>query len=132
MSFDDIRTKTIRAAQNLQNRGYAQKQVFGFIGGNSHHVAPIVFASFAIGCPVTALDPSFGKTELVHMLNISNPVLLFCDLACYDLLQECLKELKNDAKIFTFGGSKGNSEQVENLFAETHEENRFMSVQASN
>lgn len=40
MSFDEIRTKSIRIAQNLQIRGYKPKQVFGIIAKNSHHVAP--------------------------------------------------------------------------------------------
>lgn len=116
----------IRAAQNLQKRGYTPKQVFGFICKNSHNVAPIIFASISVGCPANTLDPSFGKTELIHMLKTTKPVLMFSDLECYDLIKECLTELGKDTKIFTFGGSKGDSEPVENLFAETHEEDSFM------
>lgn len=126
MTFDEIRTKTIRAAQNLHACGYNQKQVFGIMTRNSHHVAPIFFASIANGCPINTLDPAFGKTEIVHMLSITKPVLMFCDVACYELLSECLKELGNAAKIFTFGGARGQSEPVENLFRETHNEDEFM------
>lgn len=49
MTFDEIRTKTVRAAQNLQARGYNQKQTFGMITANSDFVAPIFFASIANG-----------------------------------------------------------------------------------
>lgn len=126
MTFDEIRTKTVRAAQNLQNRGYESKQVFGVLAGNSHHLAPIVFGSMCIGCPVNTLDPSFGKVEITHMLNIIKPVLMFCDAGAYDLLKECLTELENDANIFTFGGSKDGAEPVENLFLETHNEDNYM------
>lgn len=126
MTFDEIRTQTIRAAQNLQARGYKQKQVFGMITANSHHVAPIFFASIANGCSPIALDPSFGKAEIIHMLSITKPALMFCDIACYDLLIECLAELKNEAKVFTIGGQTGQSEPAENLFKETGKERGFM------
>lgn len=125
MTFNEIRIKAIRAAQNLQTRGYQPKQVVGIIARNSHHVAPVYFASLAIGCPVNAFDPSFGKAEIIHMLSTIKPVLMFSDVACYDLLAECLTDLRNDAKIFTFGGQRGQSEPVENLFQETHNESKF-------
>lgn len=126
MTFDEIKMKTIRAAQNLLALGYERKQVFGLVARNSHHVAPITFASIAIGCPVNALDPSFGRTELLHMFKITKPVLLFCDIDCYELINDCLIELDNRARIFTIGGSLGRSEPVENLFKETHKEDQFM------
>lgn len=89
---------------------------------------PVVFGSLAIGCPLNTLDSSFGKTELIHMLKTTKPVLMFSDIDCYDLLTECLTQLGIDSKytIFTFGGSKGDSEPVENLFAETHREDQFV------
>lgn len=126
MSFDEIRIKLIRAAQNLQKRGYNSKEVFAVLAKNSHHLAPIVFASLAIGSAVNTLDPQFSKTELLHMLKTTKPALMFCDIDVYDLAKECLIELGNGAKIFTFGGSKGDSEQVENLFTETHNEIDFV------
>lgn len=126
MTFNEIHEKTIRAAQNLQKRGYGSKQVFGLMAKNSHHVAPVVFASISIGCPVNTLDCSFGKTELIHMLSTTKPKLMFCDIEVYDLVKKCLLELCNDAQIFTFGGSKGESEQVENLFSETQNELDFV------
>lgn len=128
MSFDEIRIKSVRAAQNLQSRGYKTKQVFGFLARNSQHLAPIVFASFSLGCAVNALDASFGKTELLHMLNITKPAIMFCDAESVEIVQECLNELKSNAKIFTFGGNSGSgsSEPVENLFLETKNERTFV------
>lgn len=126
MSFDEIHVKTLRAAQNLQARGYDAKQVFGLLARNSQYVAPIVFASISIGCPINTMDPAFGKVELIHMLKTTNPVLMCCDIECFDLLQECLEELGSDAKIFTFGGNKSDSRAVENLFLETGNEAKFV------
>lgn len=93
-----------------------------------HELLVVVFASIALGCPVNGLDPSFGRTELLHMLKTTKPTLICCDVQCYDLVYESLKELDSEARqsIFTFGGSKGDSEPVENLFAETHTEHQFL------
>lgn len=126
MSFDEMRIKTIRTAQNLRALGYQAKQVVGLMVKNSDFVAPTFFGAIATGCPISPLDPSFKKPELIHLLGITKPVLIFCDVACYDLLSECLTELKNTGKIFTFGGQRGTSEPIENLFKETRHEHNFM------
>lgn len=126
MTFDEIRLKTIRAAQNLHDLGYESKQVFAFMVRNFHNVAPTIFGAMSIGCSVNTLDPSFGKTELLHMLGTTKPSLMFCDVESLELVKECLVELENEAKIFTFGGSEDGSEPVENLFAETGTEDGFM------
>lgn len=120
-----MKNKTVRVAQNLQTMGYQPKQVFSFMAKNSEHLAPTVFASFCIGCPVNTMDTSFGKTETIHMLKITKPRLMFCDVEVYQMVAECLEELKNDAKIFTFGGQVGKSKAVESLFAETGEAKYF-------
>lgn len=123
MSFDEMRIKTICAAQNLQRRGYTPKQVFAFIGANSHNAAAIILASISIGCPVNTIHK---KAEVMEMLKKTKPAAMFSDLVYYNFLKECLTELGNDATIFTFGGSKNDSEPVEVLFAETQEEDNFM------
>lgn len=126
MTFDEIRLKSIRAAQNFQELGYGSQQVFAFMVRNSHNVAPTIFGALCAGCSVNTVDPSFGKTELLHMLGTTKPSLMFCDIECYELVKESLTELENDAKIYTFGGSEDDSEPVENLFAETGTEESFM------
>lgn len=126
MSFDDIKIATIRVAQNLQTIGCKPKDVFMIIGKNSHQVAPITFASIAIGCPINALDLSFRKTEVIHMMKITQPKIVFCDVAYYELVDVCLRELGNNASIFCFGGIVGRSKSVDSLFKETHKESLFM------
>lgn len=126
MTYDELRLRIIRAAQNLQKRGYVRGQVFTTVAKNAHHLAPIVFGSLGIGCSMSTLEPTYGKAELLHMLNIIQPSLLFCDVDKFDLVKECLIELGNNAHVFTFGGSHNGSENVDNLFAETHTECRFV------
>lgn len=131
MRFNEILLKSIRAAQNLQKRGYKKPQIFRFIANNSPEVAPIVFAALYMGCPLHTLDTSYGKIEMSHVLNFTKPTAIFCDANIYDLVRECLNELGWDAEIFTFGGRTGGSIPVEQLFVETSDEREFMQVATS-
>lgn len=94
--------------------------------GNTDDLAPVLFATFCNGCAVNGLDPSFKKIELIHMLGMVQPDLVFCGIDVYELVAECLKDLNNSAKIFTFGGCKDDSEAVKVLFNETESEQFFM------
>lgn len=59
------------------------------------------------------------------MFSISAPKVVFCDVAVYDLVRECLDGLQNDASIFTFSGQIAESIPVEQIFEETPKENEF-------
>lgn len=125
MTFDEIRTKTLRAAQNLQARGYQQNQVIGFLAGNHANVAPLAFASIAIGCTICPFDSTLEKAELLGILKKTKPVLMFCESKYYAVLKECFMEFGNNAKIFVFDVGHGQFDDVEDLFEKTHNENQF-------
>lgn len=121
-----MKIKTMRAVQNLQARGIKPGQIVEIVARNSHHLAPIVFASLALGCTFNALSTSSARNDIIHMLRITKPAVMFCDVENYELVKDCLAELGNKAIMFTFGGSVDGSEPVENLFTKTHKENQFM------
>ena len=66
------------------------------------------------------------KPTILHILQLTQPHLVFCEIKVYDLIVEVLAELKMDANIFTFNGNKRNSLPVDVLFAETGIETSFM------
>lgn len=105
--------------------GYKEGDIFSIIAKNSHYVTPIAFASICMGCPINTLDTSFSKAEIMHMLSITKPKLMFCDVDRYDLVRECLNELENEATVFTFSGQTNESIPVETLFEESTEEDCF-------
>lgn len=105
---------------------YEPQSIFGIMANNGPDLAPILYASFCLGCPVSPLDPSFGKSEMKSILSITKPKVFFCDVKSYDLLVKCLKELDINTDIFTFTGQRGKSTPVEDLFAETHTESEFV------
>lgn len=125
MTFNEIRIKAIRAAIHLHQLGYKANDIFGFMARNSTNVAPIVFASIFNGCPLSTLDPSYEKDKLVHMLGMSRPCLMFCDVSVYELVTECLKELQINSNIFTFDGQTGDSKSVDSLFGAVDDVDAF-------
>lgn len=93
---------------------------------NVANVSPIVFAAFSLGCPINTMHTSVEKANLIRMLRMTEPSVLFCDVKVYDLVNECIAELGKIIKIFTFNGTKGDSEAVETLFEETGIEEEFV------
>lgn len=106
--------KTVRAAQNIQKLGCLPTDVVGF-SGIDRNLAPVVCASFCLGCPINTLSPAFGKADMVHNLKITKPKLMFCNVESYEFVSECLNEVGNDARIFTLDGQVGDSNSVEQL-----------------
>lgn len=116
---------TIRAAQNLQKRGYTTKQAISLNCGNIANQIPIVFASLSLGCPVNTMSTDH-KPHILKTLELIEPKLLFCEVEKYDVTVECLKDLGMTAKIFVLNGTKGDAESVDSLFVETGTEEDFV------
>lgn len=96
------------------------------MASNSKDVAPIVFASFFNGCPLTTMSSEPNKPRTFHVLQTTKPKLLFCNVEFYDLIVKCMNELGLKVNIFTFGGQTGSSKSVECLFTETGLEDQFL------
>lgn len=118
--------KTIRAAQNLRKHGFKRDQVFGILSGNVAHLAPIVFAAFCLGCPINPVFTSAEKPNIIRMFQVSKPSVIFCEAKLYGLVTECMSEMGNNAKIFTFNETVGDSLLVESLFERTGTEEEFV------
>lgn len=78
----EILSRSIRAAQNLQARGY-HNQLIGIVSPNTHLLAPIVFTSLYLRCPVSAADETFEATKMRQMLSIARPALMFGERSLY-------------------------------------------------
>lgn len=84
-----------------------------------------MFASICLGNPVNGLDPDFTEEEIVHMIGITKPVAIFCELDLVEPAQQALKTLRSSATVFTFGGAAEGALQVSDLFAGTGQEQFF-------
>lgn len=115
---------SIRAAQNLQKRGYTTNDVTAIVAGDVAHLAPVVFASLSLRRPICVTNSSW-KPDPLRMFEMTKPNLVFCDVEDYETVVECLDELGITAEIFTFYGTIDDSEHVETLFVETGSEEEF-------
>lgn len=64
MTKNEIRLKSIAAANFFQNSGYTKNDVIGVFAKNSHHLAPIVFGALTAGIPINTIDPGFKKGKI--------------------------------------------------------------------
>ncbi|XP_065091269.1 probable 4-coumarate--CoA ligase 1 [Ochlerotatus camptorhynchus] len=79
LTCEEMRLRSIRAAQNLTRLGYTKGDTIGFAVRNRENVAPIVYGCFLIGAPVNCIDPDFTATDMAYMFGISKPVLVIAD-----------------------------------------------------
>lgn len=126
MTYLQIQQSALRIAQNLQNRGFGPRQPFTFMTVNSDHLTSVALASMFLACPINPLHSILSKEEIIRSLEKVEPTVIFCDFECYNQIDDALKELKINVKIFTLGGQIGNSEPIENLLAQTGMERSFM------
>lgn len=102
--------------------GFDGGEIIGIVAKNSHHLAPIVFAALAIGCPINTLDPSFDEAEISHMFKKTKPKLIFCDADILAVVRNSLKIANLTPRIFTFGERTSYSDCIEDLFDEIMDE----------
>lgn len=126
MTFHEMWLDTVRVAQNLQKRGFKSRQVFGFMAENTDHLAAIVLASFCLACPIAPLNSSLSKPEIVRILTKTKPSVIFCDADVYELLNEVMKEISHNVKVFTIGGKIDGVEPIEHLLVDTGDEKNFV------
>lgn len=100
--------------------------MFGIVAENVAHLPPIVFASLCLGCPINPFNTGVDKAYLIRAFQMTEPCIVFCDVKVCDLVTECLREMGSNARLFTFNGTKGDSESVESLFEETGIEEDFV------
>lgn len=126
LTYNELYTKSVRAAQNIQKLNYAKGDIFAIISRNNHELAPIVVALLSTGHPFNTLDPSFTQIEMTHMLSLTKPKVIFTEPETYAAVRLSLQEIGIDTKIYTFCGQIGDSTLTENLFVANGEESNFM------
>lgn len=127
MTFNELRLKAIRAAQNLQKNGFQSYQKFCFMTINNENLLPIVLASFGLACPIVPLFPILSTNEIVRILTKTKPSIVFCDANLYSQLNAALNKLQQfKTKIFLLDNVYADGiETIECLFRATGEENFF-------
>lgn len=126
MTYGEMYIKSIRAAQNIQKWNYKKEDVFAIISKNNHHLMPIIVALLCLDHPINPIPTAFIEFEITNMLKITKPKVIFSDMDSYEIIKNCLRDLKNDARIYTFGGRIEETIAIEDLFVATSREDEFM------
>lgn len=100
VTCDDLRTTSIRVAQNLIKLGIKADDVVSVVCRNSSSVSFLLTGCVLIGAPISPLDLSFTVNDLKHSFGITLPKLVVCDVEILDKIQQALRELNHDIKIF--------------------------------
>lgn len=74
---------------------------------------------------MNTIDSQFTESEIVHMLKITKPKAIFCEIEVIDVVKKSLQIVENNANIFTFCGSIDGVIPVTDLFKETGDEHNF-------
>lgn len=126
LTCKEIHDQTVRIAQNLQKYNFKKGDVFSIISLNNHELASVIFAGLCLGNPINTLDTSFSEAEITHMLEITKPKAIFCEINIVNKVKRSLGKLNNNANIFTFNGSIDGTVPVSELSIPTECENDFM------
>lgn len=93
---------SVRMALHIKDLGLADGDVVGFSAGNSQYVAPVVFGALLSGTTIGTLSPYLEIDELVHILKITRPRILFCDEQNFNLIRKALEAVQNEVPIYVF------------------------------
>ncbi|KXJ82489.1 hypothetical protein RP20_CCG013480 [Aedes albopictus] len=130
---DEMRLKTIRIAQNLMKMGYGGSKlgtgdIFTMLVRNGENTAPVAFACFALGIPVSTLDPTFTQEDLSHMLGTVKPKVIFCDNDVLDNLVGACQVADISPKIILMSERVKEYDHLETLLESTGIEEMFIPV----
>ena len=93
---------------------------------NGEHVAPALFACFALGIPVNTLDATFKRDDLGHMLGTVRPTLVFCDQETIEEMRAAMKIAGIQAMVIIFGKRVDGFMHVDDLLVATGVEEEFV------
>lgn len=125
LSYNELHSKSVRAAQNIRKLNFLKGDVVAIVSKNNHELLPLLVALLSLDYPINPLDPTFSEEIFLHMLGITKPKLVFCDLESYHAVRKYLRQLNNGAKIYTFCGQIDESLAVNAFFIETGREAEF-------
>lgn len=125
MTCSEVRTASIRVAQNLERIGIQSDDVVGFLCRNSGNLLPLMYGCTLIGAPVNSLHYSSSKETIQKMFSQTNPKLVFCDHDLFALLKEALHDSNINSMIFTVIEKISVVPFVSELFVPTGSESNF-------
>uniref|UniRef100_A0A182RKC9 AMP dependent ligase n=1 Tax=Anopheles funestus TaxID=62324 RepID=A0A182RKC9_ANOFN len=126
VTYGEMYLRTVRIAQHLSQLGYGKDTPMAALASrNGEHVAPVMFACFALGIPINTLDVAFNVTDFAHMFGITRPVLVFCESNILSVVREAAKRAMIDPQYILFEDHINGYRHVLELLEPTSTEELF-------
>uniref|UniRef100_A0A8D8JBA1 Probable 4-coumarate--CoA ligase 3 n=1 Tax=Culex pipiens TaxID=7175 RepID=A0A8D8JBA1_CULPI len=127
MTNGEMQLRAIRASQNLAALGLRQGDMAALACTNSENVMPVVVAMFFNGIPFNTLAPGHEVDDLAHMMRITQPKLVFCDVDNYERVKEATEVAVRDKPLlYVFESDLESVNKAEDLLKETGRERMFL------
>ncbi|XP_055297897.1 uncharacterized protein LOC129566201 [Sitodiplosis mosellana] len=126
LTKSEIRSRSIRCAQNLTKLGCTQDDRIGIVARNHHNLTPLFFGALCIGTPISPMDVRMDKDVIAKILERVRPSFIFCDTDVLESVKKIVNGNGISAKFFTVNGSDNGCDSIDSLINETGEEDSFV------
>ncbi|EDS42049.1 4-coumarate-CoA ligase 3 [Culex quinquefasciatus] len=128
MTNGELQLRAIRVVQNLKELGFCKGDMVTMACANSENVAPLAVGLLINGMPFNTLSPSYGVDDMVHMMKITQPKLVFCDANNYETIKQAVAlAVKDKPLVYVFeSGEMDCVKRVEDLLKVTGRELFFV------
>uniref|UniRef100_A0A8D7ZYL0 Luciferin 4-monooxygenase n=1 Tax=Culex pipiens TaxID=7175 RepID=A0A8D7ZYL0_CULPI len=128
MTNGELQLRATRVAQNLKELGFCKGDMVTMACANSENVAPLAVGLLINGMPFNTLAPSYGVDDMVHMMKITQPKLVFCDANNYETIKQAVAlAVKDKPLVYVFeSGEMDGVNKVEDLLKVTGREQFFV------
>ncbi|EAT48872.1 AAEL000132-PA [Aedes aegypti] len=92
LTYKEILYASMKVASRLKHYGLGRGSIISIMSENRLEYSIVAFASFFVGGIVIPLNPTYTKTELKHVLNLTNPQIVFASSRAFSTLKSFMSE----------------------------------------
>lgn len=127
MTCAEMKRRIVRIALHLKNLGFRLGDLATLACSNTDNLVPVYVACVTLGIAVNPLAPVFKRTDLAHMMRLTQSKVVFCDEANRSEVEEAVKEaIRVKPRIYVMGERNGDALSVDELLAPVEDEDNFV------
>ncbi|XP_044728170.1 4-coumarate--CoA ligase 1-like [Chrysoperla carnea] len=101
-TFGQMRVNSIRCALKMKEDGLKRGDIIMICGRIHLDVVVPLLGAMYLGVTIIPLHPDYSRNEILRMINLTEPKIIFCDQECTNLMSELSTEARLQCKIVTF------------------------------
>ncbi|XP_022910029.2 luciferin 4-monooxygenase-like [Onthophagus taurus] len=123
-TYENVLKRSIRVALEMKTQGVTEDDVIVLCSGNTLDCCIPIFAAHLLNASVAALDPSQSVRDVVYLMNLIEPKMIFVQDSALDLITTAEKEFLFTPKIIVMGEHIG-EDSFDNFTKPNPNENNF-------